>query len=107
MMDEDDGWQWPEYLRVRMSAFRSCFANPRSHEDNITFGFRVPAATFALLVCTKIQTLVMHSIYPVPPALGELSINGCLNIDPNDSKKHSYPSGKSPRIHLEVPLAFS
>lgn len=83
VMGEDDDRQWPEYLRDRMSAFRCCFVNPHSPDDISTRGLDMPIATFALLVCTNIHTLVMHSIFHGPPALVEHFIKNCISVDPN------------------------
>jgi hypothetical protein len=82
IMYEDDARQWPEYLRDRISAFQDCFADTSSPEAISTYGFTMPIATFALLVCTKIHTLVMHSVSSVPPALD--FIEDCLDVDPDD-----------------------
>jgi hypothetical protein len=61
----------------------------------------MPIATFALLVCTKIDTLVMHNVSPVPHALD--FVEDCLSLDPDDPNNTHIPLASLKKFDLRYP----
>lgn len=84
VMGEDDDREWPEYLRNRLSACRSCWTERHNPEDVDKYGFTMPIAAFFLMVCTGIHTLVLHDYAAEPQALSHHFVEDCMDLGHED-----------------------
>lgn len=105
VMDEDDDRQWPEYLRSRLSAHSSLLTDPRDPDDSSTYGYSMPVATLALIVCTKIHTLVLHGVQNAPQALPDAFMMECLALGHARPDCPDVPLLSLRKFNLERPSA--
>lgn len=106
VMGDTDDQQWPHYLRDRLSAHRSCLYKPNL-EDSSKHGYSLAIATFGLIVCTKIHTLVLDSVSSAPQALTAALLGECLALGrarPNDPQ---VPLGGLREFRIESPTTLS
>jgi hypothetical protein len=81
VMEEHESFQWPEYMHSRTSAHPSLLADSSHADDNSTCGYAMPVATLALIVCTKVRTLVLHGVEFAPLVLPETILTECLDLN--------------------------
>jgi hypothetical protein len=105
VMDNHDDLQWPQYMHARMSAHRSFLSYPNYDNDSTTCGYNLPVATFALIVCTNIHTLIMHDFHQEPEGLEEEFLTQCLALGQADPKGSHVPLARLSRISVRQPTS--
>ena len=105
VMHKKDDLHWPQYMHSRMSAHRSFLSYPNHDNDSDTCGYNLPVATFALIVCTNIHTVVMHDFHQVPEALPEEFLTECLALGRAESNGSHVPLAKLSKFSLHQPTS--
>jgi len=100
VMDENDNREWPDYLRDRLSACRSCWTERHRPEEISTYGFSMPVASLVLMVCTNIHTLVLYDTSAEPQAISHYFIEDCMDLGYENSNA---PLAKLRNVDLRYP----